>query len=238
MDSRPLFFSIVVPAHNEEKYIEATLRSIASLDYPKNSYEAIVVENASSDLTYEKAKAFESPNIRVLSIPGKGVSIARNCGIEESHAAADWILFLDADALLAPGFLRELESYLSCKGSQKYVVGTTSIRPSPDRFKARCWFLFYDSVHAMTKSSCSFFMVRKSAIGDTRFDESLTIMEDLNFTSRMRKKGRFFFMRTRNVSASIRRFDADGWLPLLALYTFVGLLPQKLQRHFAYNAVR
>lgn len=237
MDRSP-FFSIIVPAHNEEKYIEATLRSIAELDYPEGSYEAIVVENASADLTYEKALPFASSTIRVLSLPGKGVSVARNKGIEEAHADADWILFLDADTLLASSFLRELEAYLQSDRAQSYVVGTTSIRPSPDRFKARCWFRFYDLIHAMTGSSCSFFMVRASALADTRFDESLTIMEDLSFTSMMRKKGKFFFMPTRSVSASIRRFDADGWFSLLALYTFVGSLPKPLQRHFGYNAVR
>lgn len=233
-----LFFSIVVPAHNEENYIEATMRSIADLDYPKTSYEAVIVENGSSDLTYEKAKTLASENIQVLSIKGKGVSIARNVGIENISPRTDWVLFLDADTVLAPSFLHELSSYLSCKKAERYVVGTTSIRPSSGRISARGWFLFYDFVHAVTKSSSSFFVVRASAIADTRFDERMTIMEDLNFTSRMRKKGKFFFMSTHGVSASVRRFDAHGWLSLLALYIFVGMLPQSYQRRFGYAPVR
>jgi len=40
-----LFFSIVIPAHNEAGYIDHTLRSLKTIAYPKDRYEVIIVEN-------------------------------------------------------------------------------------------------------------------------------------------------------------------------------------------------
>lgn len=40
-----LFFSIVLPAYNEEKYIEKTVEALKRLDYPKEKLEVIMVEN-------------------------------------------------------------------------------------------------------------------------------------------------------------------------------------------------
>ena len=53
-------FSIVIPAHDEEKYIEKTLKYALSQKYPKNKYEVIVVENGSKDKTLSKIKEIRS----------------------------------------------------------------------------------------------------------------------------------------------------------------------------------
>ncbi|MGV8044259.1 glycosyltransferase [Mycobacterium kansasii] len=80
--SPELFFSIIIPAHNEEKYIAATLEHAANLSYPTGSFEVIVVENGSSDRTFDVAKRFEGGNIRILKNEKAGVSAAKNFGID------------------------------------------------------------------------------------------------------------------------------------------------------------
>jgi glycosyltransferase involved in cell wall biosynthesis len=234
-----LFFSIIVPAHNEERYIEKTLRSLVDLEYPKESYEVIVIENGSSDRTLEKASAFASENIRIVKMKGLGVSAARNRGISEANEKADWLLFLDADTQLLPEFLKEFNACISqVVDADSYVVGTTTITPDISTATSRLWFGFYNMSHRLTKSSCSFFFAKRSALESTRFDESMHLMEDLRFTSSMRSKGKFLFMHTTHVVTSTRRFTTDGWFTLFFLYLFVGLLPVRLQRHFMYRAVR
>ena len=66
MDIEPknLFFSIIIPSHNEEKYITQTLEHIKALDYPKDKLEVFVIENGSSDNTYFVAKNFENNIIK------------------------------------------------------------------------------------------------------------------------------------------------------------------------------
>ena len=43
--------SILIPAHNEEKVIEHTLKAILSLDYPHDMYEILVINDGSTDCT-------------------------------------------------------------------------------------------------------------------------------------------------------------------------------------------
>ena len=66
MSSHP-FFSFIVPAYNEASVIERTLSCLRDLDYPKDRYEVIVVENGSSDDTFARASRFASPAFKVIT---------------------------------------------------------------------------------------------------------------------------------------------------------------------------
>src|SRR5580698_1509778 len=85
-----LFFSFVIPAHNEEKYIENTLEHLRRMDYPADKFEVIVVENGSTDRTLELAKRFQSSGFSTL-LSGKGVSRARNVGIDHLSPKSNWV---------------------------------------------------------------------------------------------------------------------------------------------------
>jgi glycosyltransferase involved in cell wall biosynthesis len=94
--SRPRI-SVVIPAHNAEPFLEATLRSALEQTLPP--LEVIVVDDGSRDATASLAARFE-PAVRVLQGGGRGVSAARNTGVAE--ARGDWIAFLDHDDLWLP----------------------------------------------------------------------------------------------------------------------------------------
>jgi glycosyltransferase involved in cell wall biosynthesis len=53
-----LEFSVIVPALNEETYIEACLKSISRQTLPRNSYEIIVSDGGSNDRTVEIARKY------------------------------------------------------------------------------------------------------------------------------------------------------------------------------------
>lgn len=236
MDETPLFFSLVVPAHNETLYIESTLRHMQELDYPKDRYEVIIVENGSSDDTFLSAKKFEGGNVRVLQ-SDKGVSKAKNLGIDSARKESNWLIFVDADTILEKGFLRELDVFLRA-ARKKYVVGTFSILPSPDSLRARLWFRFYDMGHWLTKTSYSIKAVRRNLFPPVRFDEALITGEDLHVIAQARAFGPFFFMRTKSVFTSTRRFEKVGWWKILFIWTFVAILPEEWQKNFGYEVVR
>ena len=98
----PPLVSILVPAYNAARWIDATLASAAEQTWP--GVETIVVDDGSRDETPALARAFAARHpeleLRIVSQPNAGASAARNHALR--LARGDFIQFLDADDLLAP----------------------------------------------------------------------------------------------------------------------------------------
>jgi len=231
-------FSIVIPAHNEEKYIEKTLKHLKEIGYPKENYEVIVVENGSTDNTYELAKKFEGENFRVFSIPAKGVSFARNFGAKQVSEKFNWIIFLDADTILKKGFLDDLNEFLKLNESKNLSVGTTSLLPDKNSKYAYLWFKFYDIAHLILHASLSIQIVRKDVFYKVWYDETLQYTEDWKMMKNAEKFGKFFFMWTNKVITSTRRFDSVGWFRQLWFFVFWGIMPEKYKKKVNYEVIR
>lgn len=91
-------FSVVIPAHNAERYIAKAIASCLNQTFPP--HEVVVVDDASTDGTVAVAESF-APQVRVIRLgENMGVSVARNRGVQES--TGDWIAFLDADDWFLP----------------------------------------------------------------------------------------------------------------------------------------
>lgn len=237
MEQDLLRFSFIIPAYNEEHYIEMTLAAVSALEYPKEAYEVIVVENGSSDATLAIAQKFEGGNVRIVHTDTKGTAHAKNVGIDLLRKESDWVIFLDADTTLASNFFIDLSAFLK-KMDGAYTVGTTSILPTPRTLNARVWFALHNFVHRITKSSYSIKMVRRSLFPPIRFDEALTMGEDLHVVQQARRFGKYFFFRTKTVSTSTRRFEKVGWWKIAFMWLFVAALPARLQRRFVYKVIR
>jgi glycosyltransferase involved in cell wall biosynthesis len=97
-----MLVSIIVPCFNAAATIGATIEG--ALSEAENTREIVIVDDGSTDESLEIARSFE-PCVRVLTGPNRGASAARNRGIAET--AGEWIVFLDADDLIAPGTLQQ-----------------------------------------------------------------------------------------------------------------------------------
>jgi len=94
--------SVVIPAHNAERCIAATVRSALLSDL--SDLEVVVVDDGSSDRSAEVVRDIGDPRIVVMQISASGgAGRPRNIGI--AHARAPYIALLDADDLLKPGKL-------------------------------------------------------------------------------------------------------------------------------------
>lgn len=91
-----LFFSIVIPAHNESASIGQTVRAVLRQSY--RDFEVIVVDNLSTDDTVAQVQALAAADtrVRVISCPTKGILYARDAGYRA--AQGDIIVQLDANA--------------------------------------------------------------------------------------------------------------------------------------------
>jgi glycosyltransferase involved in cell wall biosynthesis len=113
-------FAVVIPLFNKRPHIERALRS--ALAQTTSPSEIIVVDDGSTDGSYEYVRGFEQRGIKLFrrERPGPGGYAARNFGIE--RATADWIAFLDADDEWLPGHLEEIEKTLAASERPQDVV--------------------------------------------------------------------------------------------------------------------
>lgn len=99
------FISIIIPAYNEEAIIPERIRNIAQSEYPSDRYEVIIIDDASTDHTRERAEsALEGHGITGVVLTNKerqGTNRSFNRGIREAHA--DVIVTTGADVFFEPG---------------------------------------------------------------------------------------------------------------------------------------
>lgn len=100
---KPRLVSILIPAYNAERWINETIESAKCQTWPNK--EIIIVDDGSSDRTYEIAKRHESGFVKVIRQDNRGASAARNKAL--SFAQGDYIQWLDADDLLETSKIAE-----------------------------------------------------------------------------------------------------------------------------------
>ena len=235
-----LYFSIVVPAYNESTTIVETLQYLERLSYPKELYEVIVVENGSTDGTWELLQNFNFNGADFKKYQSrKGVSRAKNLGAQNISEKSDWVVFLDADTILESDFLKELNQFLWQQNKKSAVIGTTKVLPYQNvSQKALWWFKVYDWGHKYTQTSYSIQICRSDISKNIRYDETLRLAEDLQFIWDAKKYGKFFFFPTETVFTSTRRFEQTGYVRLFFFWIFFGIMPRRIRSKIDYKVQR
>jgi glycosyltransferase involved in cell wall biosynthesis len=90
-----MVFSIIIPVYNVKQYLWDCLNSVVAQTYP--DYEVICVNDGSTDGSLAILEEFQQKynQITVITQPNKGLSAARNAGIQV--AKGDYLFFLDSD---------------------------------------------------------------------------------------------------------------------------------------------
>lgn len=98
--------SVIIPAYNYAHFLPACLASV--LSQTQVDIEVLVVDDGSLDDT--RAVVAATPGVRYIHQANQGLSAARNTGL--AHCSGEYLLFLDADDLLAPASLAARLEYL------------------------------------------------------------------------------------------------------------------------------
>ncbi|MFH8450295.1 polysaccharide deacetylase family protein [Streptomyces fungicidicus] len=95
--------TVLVPAYNEAKCIENTVRSLMASDHP---IEVLVIDDGSTDGTARIVEAMGLPNVRVIRQLNAGKPAALNRGL--ANARYDIVVMMDGDTVFEPSTVREL----------------------------------------------------------------------------------------------------------------------------------
>jgi cellulose synthase/poly-beta-1,6-N-acetylglucosamine synthase-like glycosyltransferase len=115
--------TVIIPAHNEERWIRRKLENTLALDYPKEEMEIVVASDGSDDATAAIAEEFANRGVRVVAFPtrlGKQEMLNRLV----PTASGEIIVATDANTLLEPDSLRKLLRHFS----DPEVAGATGRR--------------------------------------------------------------------------------------------------------------
>lgn len=209
-------FTVVIPAHNEEKYIGKCIRAVLSAaKYVRpDTVEIIVVANRCTDRTCAIARHYGA---RVLINDEKCIAAVRNTGV--FAARGEIVVTVDADSLMTKYSLAEIREKLA---SGKYVGGGTM--PRFDRMSlgiaVSSMYVALKLLPVMIKnggalSGAMFWAYKRDFEAVGGFDESLISLEDMNFACRLKKLGsgrgqRYGTLRRSYVTTSSRKFDEFG----------------------------
>lgn len=132
--------SVIIPAYNVENYIERCLQSILVQTY--RYIEIIIIDDGSSDSTYEKCLmiADTDERIQLYKQNNQGVSAARNQGME--IAKGDYLCFIDADDFVSPLYVETMLNNLVNANADLSIVMCTrgdKIISNTDSYEIEIW---------------------------------------------------------------------------------------------------
>jgi hypothetical protein len=108
-----LRFAVVIPAHDEEISLPATLASLAELDYPGELVETIVIAHNCTDRTAELGARAGATAWEHRGEPGKGAALSWGLSrVVAERPDVDAVVVVDADCHAAPNLLSALEARL------------------------------------------------------------------------------------------------------------------------------
>jgi glycosyltransferase involved in cell wall biosynthesis len=182
--------SIIVPVYNGSHTIAACLDSLLSLDYPREQFEIVVVNNASTDRTAEILATYRD-RARLLEEKTRGPSAARNRGILE--AGGKIIAMTDADCVVDRHWLRNLVQPLEDE-SVGIVGGRILSRKPCNRIEK-----FGETIHDHQKAievfkppyviTMNWASPRKVLLDTGLFDETYIRCEDVDLSQRVLERG-------------------------------------------------
>jgi len=181
--------SFVVPAHNEQACLPATLAAIHNSARTLNQeYEIIVVDDASTDATAEIARANQA---RVVSVNHRQIAATRNSGARAANG--DRIFFVDADTVINPRTLSEALRAMergAVGGGGAVWIDQKEELPLYGRIIPILLLIFPKLIGF--SGGAFMFCTRAAFQATSGFDERLYWSEEGAFTLALRREGRFF----------------------------------------------
>lgn len=201
--------SVIVPAHDEQRFLPACLDAIhTAADELGRQVETVVVANRCTDATAAIALAAGAV---VVEDESRTIAAVRNAGA--ARCTGDIVVTIDADSRMSPRALVEIDRHLA---TGIYVGGGSTFVPERRSMGIDVTMAFVRlSMLVSGLGGAMYWCHRSDFEAIEGFNESLTMAEDLDFARRLREHGRhtgrrFVNLRDVPVITSCRKFDHFG----------------------------
>lgn len=229
--------AVIIPVLNEEKALPALLQALMPLGFE----EIIVVDGGSEDQTVDVARAIcqSAPHVHSRIIPGPcGRASQMNAGA--TLASSDVLVFLHADTQLPHNARQVVEQAM---GDQRCVGGRFDVRFPRDSGYA--WMVsrlmnLRSRLSGISTGDHTMF-VRRSVFEELGGFADIPLMEDIEFSRRLKRVGMIAALRAK-VTTSFRRWEQHGpFRTIVRMWTlracyWLGWDPHRLQQY--YDTVR
>lgn len=183
-----------MPCYNAEKYVAETLTCLLGQDY--ENIEIILVDDGSSDKSYDIAKQFETDSrVQVYQQPNSGACVARNLAL--SKASGEYVIFMDADDLVTKDMIASQMALLA-DGSDGYMTFGHWARfydGQLDKAVVEGGEIYHDYDNAKDALADIWngkgmmpihtYIIPRSVVGEERYDVRLKVNQDGEFLCRM-----------------------------------------------------
>jgi len=181
-------FSIIIPTYNRQEQLDACLRAMRGLDYPRDQHEVVVIADG--------GEAVAAPGVRLVrQVPRGGPGRARNLGA--ARASGQYLVFTDDDCRPRKDWLRSIEARLTA--DPEAMVGGAIRNAAPEnRYSTATQviidFLYQGVLRFVATSNLA--VPARAFLELGGFDSSWPIAggEDREFCSRWVNSGRKLFL--------------------------------------------
>ena len=187
------FFSVIIPLFNKEKFVKNAINSILQQTF--SDYEIIIVEDCSSDKSWNVVSKINSDKIKILQHDkNKGLSASRNTGIKNSNAR--FVTFLDADDVWKPTYLEKIRALIAqfpdaklwATNYEELYPNNVIVQPKNNSTNIEKDTMIADFFQTSLAQPlyCSCSLCVEKSVFDTigLYDEKITFGEDIDFNIR------------------------------------------------------
>ncbi|MBF0107241.1 MAG: glycosyltransferase family 2 protein [Deltaproteobacteria bacterium] len=182
-----MLISVVIPTFNRMGMVLRALDSVLCQSY--REIEVLVVDDGSTDETERWVNRCADPRIKYIKTPNRGVSSARNYGVDRS--CGEWVCFLDSDDLwhrhkLTEQVRHHQENPDSLVSQTNDIWIRDSKRVNKMKKHAQIGGMIFKESLRRCMITCSTLMIKKKYFeGLGRFDESMPVCEDYDLGLRI-----------------------------------------------------
>lgn len=236
--------SVIIPTYNEEKYLEATLRSITK-QKTKLKYEIIVSDSKSTDGTLKIAKKYAD---KIVISPKRSIAAGRNAGA--SAAKGEIFVFVDADTILMSDYLEYI--YTKFQKDAALIALTTGFKIANGSLKYNfAEKIANEYLFMHSRFSSTILVGINLAVYGYIFKKiggfKDVLLEDAQISKDLEKVGKTRFFSARKVIVSARKPEKMGLLGTMRYYFELDLVDKKLHKrlkkigllkHHRYESIR